>query len=262
MFITRVLAGTLLALAVALIARRAHALSTSGALAAWLTGTLASGAGWEWAILLIGYFVTSAALSRAGARVKAARTGGIVEKGGARDAWQVTANGGVFAAMAGTALGWPEMAGSLFELGAAALAASAADTWSTELGTWLGGTPRSITTLAPVRPGTSGGITLWGSAGAVLGAGVVTGGAILLGAPGPAWLSLMVAGVAGSLADSLLGASVQARRHCPTCDRATERRVHDCGVVTIPAGGFSWLTNDGVNAAATVVGPLVLLLMR
>ena len=61
-------------------------------------------------------------------------------------------------------------------------------------------------------------------------------------------------GIAGTLADSILGATVQARRWCAGCSDTTERLVHSCGRRTEPAGGFQWLDNDGVNFAATLAG--------
>ena len=249
------MAGAVTAGGVALLARRSGSLSTSGAAAATVTGTVAIAAGWGWGALLIGYFVASSALTHAGARVKAARTGGVVEKGGARDGWQVAANGGVFALAAlATAV---ELGGPWPLIGGAALAAAAADTWSTEIGTWLGGTPRSILTLQTVAPGTSGGVTWWGSLGAILGGSAVAAGASVTGTPWAMVPSIAIGGVAGAFADSLLGATMQARRYCPACRVGTERRVHDCGTPTTFAGGFSWMDNDAVNFTATVAGTAV-----
>lgn len=253
--IERALAGAAAAGVVALLAWRAGSLSSSGALAATLTGTVAIAASWGWGALLIGYFVAASLLTRMGAATKAARTGGVVEKGGARDAWQVAANGGLFTFA--TLLTVAGLGGLWSLVGAAALAAAAADTWSTEVGTWLGGTPRSIVTLRAVIPGTSGGITWWGSFGALLGAAFVAGLAVLTGTPSALATSIVVGGVAGAFADSLLGATVQARRSCPRCGAATERRVHDCGTTTVRAGGIAWMDNDAVNFAATVAGALI-----
>jgi len=61
-------------------------------------------------------------------------------------------------------------------------------------------------------------------------------------------------GVAGAAADTLIGAVAQERRWCALCERATERRVHDCGTPTVRRGGVGWLDNDVVNLACTVVG--------
>ena len=41
---------------------------------------------------------------------------------------------------------------------------------------------------------------------------------------------------------------------CPACGAFTERREHDCGASTSPAGGWRWMTNDAVNLVATLVG--------
>ncbi len=255
MVIERTVAGVAAAGAVALLARRTGSLSTSGAVAATITGTVASAASWGWGALLIGYFAASSLLTRMGAAKKAARTGGVVEKGGARDAWQVAANGGLFALAALATVA--DLGGAWSLVGAAALASAAADTWSTEIGSWLGGTPRSIVTLRAVTPGTSGGITWWGSFGAALGAAFVAALAVATGTSSALAPSIIVGGVAGAFADSLLGAAVQARRRCPACGVGTERRVHDCGTATVPAGGISWMDNDAVNFAATGAGALV-----
>src|SRR3569833_1751003 len=130
---TRIFAGAMLSLVIALVARRARSLSTSGAAAAVVVGTLAVAAGWSWGLLLILYFASSTLLSRIGKAEKERRTADVVEKGGERDAWQVFANGGVFAGAAVGSLVWPSPA--WLALGAGALAASASDTWATEIGT-------------------------------------------------------------------------------------------------------------------------------
>ena len=248
-------AGVVLAVAIALAAWRGGALAATGAAAAAILGTIAVGAGWDWAILLVVYFLTSSALSRIGARERDARTLGRIEKGGPRDAVQVLANGGVFGvaaiafAVSGDRIWW--------SVGGAALAASAADTWATEIGTLARAAPRSIISGQVVPPGTSGGVTAQGVMAAVAGAALVAGMASFFGWPRAAVNAAMFGGVFGSLLDSLLGATVQARRWCERCDTATEQRLHGCGHATALRGGLSWLDNDGVNLASTVGGALV-----
>jgi uncharacterized protein (TIGR00297 family) len=248
-----------LAAAIALLARRARSLSPDGAVAATVVGALAVGAGWGWGALLVAFFVASSVLSRLGAAAKAARTEAIVAKGSERDAWQVLANGGVFALAAAGALLLPHAAWAPFGVGA--LAAAAADTWGTEIGTLAGRPPRSLRGWRPVPAGTSGAVSAAGTLATVAGAIFVASLALLVGFPvavvGPAALG----GVAGAFADSLLGATVQARRRCPRCERATERIVHGCGERTLAAGGLRWLDNDVVNLLATLAGGLVALLV-
>jgi uncharacterized membrane protein len=65
-------------------------------------------------------------------------------------------------------------------------------------------------------------------------------------------------GLAGSLVDSLLGATVQAMYFCPACQKETERHpTHACGARTDRIRGWSWLGNDAVNFAATAFGALL-----
>ena len=59
------------------------------------------------------------------------------------------------------------------------------------------------------------------------------------------------------IVDSVLGATLQAQRHCDRCDEPTEQVAHRCGALTRQTRGLRWLDNDGVNAAATVAGALI-----
>jgi uncharacterized protein (TIGR00297 family) len=250
-----VLTGVLLAIAVAAIAHRGRMLSRSGAVVAVVVATLCVAGGWSWALLLIAFFMSGSWLSRLREGEKRVRTGDVVEKGGARDAWQVLANGGVFAACA---LGAAVAPASGWEVaGAAAIAASTADTWATEIGTLSTFAPRSIVSWKKVEAGTSGGITVHGIVAVIGGALFVAILARLLGWSSLASWAAIVGGFAGSLVDSLLGATLQGRRWCPTCGRGTERAVHSCGTVTSPSGGIRWLNNDVVNALSSLCGALI-----
>jgi uncharacterized membrane protein len=101
-----------------------------------------------------------------------------------------------------------------------------------------------------VIPGTSGGVTALGSAGAALGAAVVAlAAAPLLGWRGAA--TTFGIGIGGMLLDSMMGAGLQGRFRCDECQVESERRVHRCGRATRLLGGWSWLSNDGVNALTT-----------
>src|SRR6476469_1486325 len=166
--IARAAAGALVAAAIAAIAWRAGSLSRSGAAAAFFVGTIAIAAGWAWGGLLILYFVSSSLLSRAGASLKAQRSGSVVEKAGARDAAQVLANGAVFALAALFQLVQPSEL--WLAAGAGALASSAADTWGTEIGMLTKSLPRMITTWRTVPTGTSGGVSAMGLGATVAGA--------------------------------------------------------------------------------------------
>jgi uncharacterized protein (TIGR00297 family) len=236
-------------------ARRARSLSASGSAAAIVVGTLCVAAGWWWGALLIAFFVVATALSRFRHREKERRTGAVVAKGGERDARQVLANGGFFTIAAIGSLLAPSPL--WHAAGAGALAAATADTWGTELGTLSSRAPRMVTSGRAVAAGTSGAITVVGTVASVAGALFVAALALLAGwGSGAAWAALL-GGVAGSAADTLLGATLQARRHCARCDAPTERLVHGCGEATRHVGGAAWLDNDGVNLASGLLGLLI-----
>ena len=256
MVVTRALAGFVLASAIAIGGRLARSLSTGGAIAAVAVGTVGTLAGWNWAAVLILFFVTSSALSRFRRAAREARIGSIVEKGDERDAWQVLANGGVFGLAALGLVGVPAGAWNWGALAFGALAAATADTWATEIGTLAGRPPRSIVSLKALPPGTSGGITLPGLAASVMGALFIALAAYATGASNDAG-AIVAGGVAGSLADSLVGATLQERRWCDGCSQATERRLHSCGYRTRVVGGVSGARNDVVNVVCTIVGGVV-----
>jgi len=254
----RALAGLLLAGALAFGARAVRALSRGGAIAALAVGTAATIAGWAFAIILIAFFLTSTALSRFKRAKREARIGRIVEKGDERDAFQVLANGGVFAAAALVAAATGQLGWTAAALGA--LAAAAADTWATEAGTLAGGLPRSIVSLKPLPPGTSGAVTVPGTLASIAGAAFITGVAYLTGTTS-APIAVFVGGVVGSLADSFVGATVQERRWCDGCSESTERRTHSCGRATRIVGGIPGARNDFVNVVCTLVGAAVAALL-
>lgn len=257
MIIERAAAGVVVAAAIAFTARRAGSLSTSGALAATAVGAAAVATGWSWGAVLVIYFVTASLLSRLGATEKARRTGAVVEKGGARDAVQVAANGGVFALCALASLAIDrEPAVVLATAALGALAAASADTWATEVGTLVGGPPRSLLTWRRVPIGTSGAVSMAGTLAMLAGALFIATIAHLLSLS-PAIARVAAAGALGAVADSLLGATIQERRWCGACALATERRVHDCGTATRLTGGIAGMDNDAVNFVATVIGAAV-----
>lgn len=196
------------------------------------------------------FFVLSSAVSRLSPEPQAPE---IDAKGNRRDPWQVLANGGP--AAVGALLAWGSPALVLWVV-TASLAVAAADTWATSVGAWSRRPPRHLLTWATVQPGASGGVTLYGTAGAMAGAFLVAAaGAAAGGAPALLPVATLV-GFSGMAVDSALGAGVQGRFRCPRCQLRSEHRVHRCGTPTDRVGGVAWLNNDGVNAIATGAGAL------
>ncbi|MBI5303178.1 MAG: DUF92 domain-containing protein [Chloroflexi bacterium] len=230
-------------------------LAPSGALGALVVGALIfGGGGLAWAISLVAFFVTSSALSHYKTRAKEPLAEKF-QKGHRRDLGQVLANGGWGALLALAYAFDPHPL--LFVAFVGALATVNADTWATELGVLSQSPPRLITTLRVVPVGTSGGITVLGTIVALCGAGLIAILAAFIAINGN-WLLVIfvgtVAGLLGSVFDSLLGATAQAIYFCDADQKETESRVHRCGNATRLIRGWRWLDNDGVNFLASVFG--------
>lgn len=258
----QLLLGFLLAGIVAYLALRAHSLDTSGAIAATVVGTAVFGlGGLQWATLLLIFFITSSALSRSFNK----RKQGLDEmfsKGHARDAGQVFGNGGLATAFVVVHFLFPE-SGIGWAGFAASLAAVNADTWATELGVLNPTPPRLIThPRKRVEKGTSGGVSLFGTLASLLGASAIALPAAWFTGDWFLFPLIAFAGLAGSLFDSLLGATVQAMYFCPADKKETEKHpIHTCGAQTVHLRGWKWLDNDRVNFACSAFGAAVALII-
>lgn len=237
-------------------------MSRSGALGALAIGTcITAGGGWPWFLALLTFFATSTALSKVG-RARKDRIKLDFEKGDTRDAWQAFSNGGVAALMALLMLVLPDYQSVWAAAFVGALATANGDTWATELGTLSTHEPISLTRFKRVARGTSGAVSPLGLLATALG-GLAIGvcSAALASAYHNAWPSLLllatVAGVVGSLVDSVLGATLQASYRCETCRVDTEGKLHHCGNTTRLVRGFSRFDNDLVNLTATATGALL-----
>lgn len=252
-----VLIGLGLATAAAISARVLGLLTTGGAVAAVGIGTAVfAGGGWGLALTLIGAFALTGAATRyrRGEKIQPEHRRG-------RSAVQVLANGLIPAGLA--------VAAATFELpwalagATGAIAASAADTLATEIGLLTSRPPRLITTGTVVPRGRSGGITLLGTICGIGGAATTAllGGFFLPPPTGPGFLAAAAGGTAAMVADSLLGATLQARYRCPACGEEGESTGCTCGKVRAHAGGLPWMTNDVVNLAMAAAGGFVTIVL-
>lgn len=111
------------------------------------------------------------------------------------------------------------------------IATATADTMASEVGVTK--TPRLITNLKKVPPGTDGGISTLGTAAGILGAGVIGVSAYILGIFPDLTKTMEIAvisGTAGCFIDSILGAVLESKKY---------------------------LSNEHVNLIATVCGALI-----
>ena len=94
----------------------------------------------------------------------------------------------------------------------AALAAGGSDTIASEIGKAWGRRTFLITSLRPVRPGTSGAISLEGTIAGIAGASLLAVIGVAAGLIHPVLLApVVIAATIGSLAESVLGATLEDR---------------------------------------------------
>ncbi len=246
-------------IAFALTAIWARAIDRRGFLASLLVGyPILLAGGWRWFVIVATFFVLGVAFTWYRYEYKKS-IGSAQEKGGTRNWPNILANGGV-AALLG--LGEFLYGGGLFSiLYVGAISAAASDTLATELGLLNRSPPRLVTNLRKkVSPGTSGGVTPLGFAGSLLAAVLIGVVSALLGVagslPAPDVVAVSVSGgIVGSLADSVVGGTVQRKSFCVVCGKPSESVVH-CGEPTRYISGIRFLDNHVVNVIATVFGAL------
>src|SRR5207253_6292151 len=188
----------------------ARTVSVSGALAGSIIGiVIFSALGWPGWVLLLVTFLSAAITSRMGWQRKMI-LGIAEERGGRRGAGNAIANTGVAALAALLVLlaADPLVARIAF---AAALTSGGSDTIASEIGKAWGRRTWSMTTLGRVPPGTSGAMSLEGTAAGIAGAFALAAIAIALGiTPAAALLPIVIAATLGALLESWLGATLEA----------------------------------------------------
>lgn len=287
----RALLGTIFSAAISLRGvKHSHSLTPYGGVAAFVLGVLTFASGYSFAATLLVFYLSSSRLTKYQASVKR-RQEEEYKVGGQRNVFQVLCNGGLGTLLAvshllvSSSISAPAQCvsfdGSTADMLLIAFvgfyACCAGDTWASEIGSVAGGTPRLITTLRPVPPGTNGGVSFTGLMASLTG-GLVVGicfvlsryffdGVMFSTAASPllafpqrnvgllathlgcprhqAWVVLAAgaAGLAGSLIDSLLGAVLQATYY--DSDRKLITSHFSVGSHRI--SGRDILSNNGVN---------------
>ncbi len=202
----QLLSAFLVTAAFAALAYTLGMISRSGAVGGLVVGTTiyASLGPRGFAVLAL-FVVGGSLLTRLGYRSKQ-RAGTAQEHGGRRGARNALANCAVavLCAILAAATG-QDLFTTAF---VASLGAAFADTSESEVGQLFARTPRLITTLRKVPPGTDGAVSLPGTLAGVLAACLIAALALALGLLGSPQTALLVAIAAflGTVADSLIGA--------------------------------------------------------
>ena len=241
-----------LELFILIVAYYLKAITLSGGCSAAILGMLLFiFGGWISFIALIVFFILGSGVSKIGKRNKADAEK-LHERVGARSTVQVAANG--LPSLIFAAIYYCSGIESYLLTAVMCLAATTADTFSSEIGMLSKGTPRPILTLKPVQRGMSGGFTFLGLFGGLLGAWIIS----ILTIPRFGISGMMAATMAGllsSVLDSVLGAALQAKYQIQEDNGnilLTERKTVNGKSLKL-VRGFKWINNDMVNFASVFI---------
>ncbi|EEF47011.1 conserved hypothetical protein [Ricinus communis] len=263
------LIGALISSTIAIRAYKRKSLNLSGAIAGFLVMTIHFAVSYRFGAIILAFFLSSSKLTKVGEEKKR-RIDADFKEGGQRNWIQVLFNSGIATVLAlaiWKLRGWQEVCLDTKEstvltalLGGIIghYSCCSGDTWSSELGVLSDATPRLITTFKHVRRGTNGGVTIAGLAAAAAAGGVIGVTFVLFGLfttsceYSVALKQLLViplsvmAGVCGSLIDSLLGATLQFSGFCTVRNKV----VGKPGPTVKKISGLSILDNNANLAIA------------
>ena len=223
-------------------------LSRSGFYGALIMGIIVTLIGsWRFLFPLAAFFILSSLLSKI---VK--NTSFYQTKGSTRDIVQVYANGGIALLICIFEFIQPNTIN--FFLFLASVSAAMSDTWATEIGKISKKRPISIINFIPMDHGLSGGITRIGIIGSLLGSSLF-GFTIWCVIPMPSFIvyGIILCGFVGSIFDSFLGATIQAKY-----ETQTGEIIESYQEGTNFISGISWVNNDMVNLMNTAFAPILM----
>ncbi|MBA0868352.1 hypothetical protein Goshw_012209 [Gossypium schwendimanii] len=284
--LTHSLIAVVISSLVAIRSYRRKSLDLSGALAGFLVMTIHFVAGYRFGAMLLAFFFTSSMLTKVG-EDKKRRVDADFKEGGQRNWIQVLYNSGIAAVLSvliGNLTGWEDkcldsndsvLITSLIGGIIGHYSCCNGDTWSSEIGVLSDDQPRLITTFKvdilflndyqSVRRGTNGGVTKTGllaalAAGSVIGLTFVLVGFLTTRCSNEMAMKQLlviplsaVAGLFGSIIDSLLGATLQFSGFCSVRNKV----VGKPGPTVKRISGLNFLDNNAVNLVSILLTTLL-----
>ncbi len=248
----QLLSALILALIISFFSYKFKFLSVSGTTSVFFMAIVIFAlGGWKWTVPMVTFFITTSLISKYNKINNSSAA--ISEKNEKRDYAQVIANGG-FATML-ILVNYFE-ASELFYVGfVSSIAAACADTWETEIGTFIKGKTYNISNFKKIQPGVSGGISLVGTIAGIFGTFTIAISSLY-------WVTknyilfifiIFSSGFIGSIIDSIIGAAIQRKNQCTICGVPTEKLRH-CETRTELISGIKWINNDVVNFVSASFG--------
>jgi uncharacterized protein (TIGR00297 family) len=255
------IAGLAILVIISIASYRYRATDEGGTIAAFLMGAIVGlTAGWLWVIYMVLFFAVASLATKFRYNYKS-KLHAAEEKGGARGAKNVIANGGLATLFA--FLYWLVKEPAIAVLFVASIASSLSDTLATEIGLLSKKKPHEI--LNPSKeaePGKSGGITLLGISAEVVGSVFFSLLAFAMNLVELKYVAIIaVAGILGANIDSLLGATLQGYYVCSVCNQRTEKSLH-CSVQAKRVKGLAWIGNNAVNILSSCTAVIAALALQ
>lgn len=255
--------GFALSFAIAYLAYKKESLSTSGFIGAILYGLgIYIFGGMYFFTIMVSFFISSSLFShfKKNRKLKYEK---INKKTGMRDYTQVVANGLpslIFGLL------YYITKNHIYILGfSTALAAANADTWASEIGMLSKSNPVSIISWESIEKGVSGGISPLGTIASLLGAAFISiisviGYGIVFGNNGNLFILFLMptlGGFLGSLIDSILGATIQAKYISSISNTITEKK-YSGGIENTLYSGISVFDNNIVNLSSGLLSSIII----
>ena len=226
-------------------------LDLSGAVAAVLLGaTVVLFSGWIWIFPLAFFLFSSSFISR----IPGFRKSGIAAKEGKPRDWkQVFCNGGLYGVLSTVYSLLPNFyQGDLQFLMLVSMAVATSDTWASEIGVGMKGKVLDLLNWKRVESGISGGISLAGTAGGLLGSASIAA-MFLLFMPKAhnssiLFIVILTLGFFGMLVDSLLGAWLQGK-YVTESGRILDDQQGNSKIIK----GYRFIDNDLVNLISQMI---------
>lgn len=247
----KLIMSVLLSLLLAIISIKKRAINFWGTILATIFSIIITYCGGIYAYLIL--FLTFL-LTAISSKIKVLEKNKIMidinEKNGKKDSIQIIAN--VFVGTLATVLFYFTKNMIFLTCYTAVMAASIADSVSSEIGILTKGNTYNILNLKKIEKGKSGGVSFLG----LFSAALVTLlyailYAVIIDCNIKSYLCIFLFGFLGSIFDSIMGAKFQAKYKCLKCNKITERKIH-CDSKTILYSGIKFVNNDFVNISNNI----------
>ncbi|XP_021764494.1 protein PGR-like [Chenopodium quinoa] len=270
------LVAALVAAIIAIRSYRKKSLDLSGAFCGFFVVFIHLATNYRAGVLLLVFFFTSSKLTKVGAEKKR-KSEADYKEGGQRNWIQVLFNSAISTALVVTIWKLVGLEDKCLDTRESTLITALlggiighycccnGDTWSSEIGVLSNAQPRLITTLKVIRKGTNGGVTRTGllaaaAGGAVIGLSFTVFGYFTINCPSDVALKQLLviplatlAGLFGSLLDSLLGATLQFSGFCTVRNKV----VGKPGPTVKRISGVDILDNNAVNLVSVLLTTLL-----